>query len=95
MDVCASGVLFRWFLCRILVGGAMAFKSGPDFVPFFGPRSGSKSLKPDCFGFTFLDAYLCPDSGRKNGTTAVGPRVVPFAYHCPASLHLLVRKCQG
>ena len=64
----------------------MAFKSGPDFVPVFWPEKWLQKFEARLFGFTFLDADLCPDSGRKNGTTAVGPRVVPFAYSCPASL---------
>ena len=65
---------------------ATASKSGPVFVPVFGPGSGSKSLKHDCLALLLLGAVLCPDSGRKNGTAAVGPRVVPFAYSCQACL---------
>ena len=86
MDVCASGVLFRWFLCRILVGVPWRSKVGLILCPFFWPEKWLQKFEARLFGFTFLDADLCPDSGRKNGTTAVGPRVVPFAYSCPASL---------
>ena len=52
---------------------ATATECGPDFGPVFWPRKWVQKFECRLSRFTLLEAVLCPDSGRKNGTTSVVP----------------------